>query len=265
MVKTFLLLCVFTVFSIYIPDSIKAQVVINEFSSSSSTDWVELYAFDDVNISGWYLDDYDTESKLKVFPDGTLIGPSSNSLLVIDVGTRLNKNGDEISLFNNTNTPIDKINYGDRGGVCIPFETESIGRYPDANSTIDRFKVSSKGQSNNSSELNPCPTPTAAAISTNTPSPKPTNSPNPKPTNSPVPTSPKLKPTTLETDLATVNTNDKSQVLGVIEEDRRPTPVSEVGINNQNLREFPNAAIALVISGMGIIIYATILFIKKRH
>ena len=62
--------------------TISAQVVINEFSSSTSDDWIELFAYENTDISGWILDDDGTTTDMKDIPSDIIIGPSSNQFYV---------------------------------------------------------------------------------------------------------------------------------------------------------------------------------------
>jgi hypothetical protein len=181
--KIFFLLSIF-LFLLF-PSEVLAQVVINEFSSSTASDWVELFALEETDVSGWFLDDDGTATNMATIPEGTTMGAST--YYVVEVSNRLNKNGDIISLFTKDGALVDRVPYGSKGGVCVPSESGSVGRYPDANSTIERFLLPTKGASNDLAQLNPCPTPTP----TPTPSPTPTSTitPTPTPTLTSIPTS----------------------------------------------------------------------------
>ena len=150
---------------------VSAQVVINEFGSyETSGDWVELYAYEDTEISGWII--RDTTSIVETISTGVTIGPSSSSYYVVEVGNRLNRNGDVIKLLKaDDSTLVNEIVYGDAGGVCSPESGQSAGRYPDANSTIERFSSPTKGSSNDAATLAPCSTPTTEPTVTETPAP----------------------------------------------------------------------------------------------
>ena len=250
--------------------TVKAQVVINEFSSSTSFDWIELYGFEDTDMSGWILDDFDTSTNIKVFPSGTIIGPSSIPFLVEDVGNRLNNSGDVIVLYNVFGTKADEIPYGDKGGVCIPTEIGSVGRYPDAVNVVERFRNFSRNASNNLAELDPCPTPTLEPTNTTTPTPKPSST--PKPTNTPVltsiptqnkiPTAKLKEEQSVESDLLSEQSDNRNyEVLGIKKND---------GVNDEYLPEtenkkenFPFIAGVFIIVGMGLISFPVIVFLKQ--
>ena len=108
----------------------KAQVLINEFSSYDSPgDWVELYAIETTDISGWHLRDTSATND-KIIPEGTML--NAGSFYIIEYSNYLDKSGDVIYLKKADNsTVVDSIPYGDEGGVCAPGSGESVGRYPD--------------------------------------------------------------------------------------------------------------------------------------
>jgi len=138
----------FFVFFFLSASTTSAQVVINEFSSSDSNDWVELYALEKTDISGWILDDEGTKTNIRVIPANTIIDTDIKTIYLIDsdfVKDRLNNSGDIITLYKSDGmTIVDQISYGNKGGVCSPNMGESAGRYPDSNATIERFKSPTK-------------------------------------------------------------------------------------------------------------------------
>lgn len=178
-------------------------MVINEFESwKSSGDWIELYSFEDIDISGWIIRD-NADSAVKRIPDGTSIGPSTNQFFVVEVGNRLNRDNDIIKLLKQDDfTIIDQIKYGIVGEVCMPLENETVGRYPDSNSTVERFKIATRGFTNNDSEFDSCPTPSPIPTVTATMTPTLTLTPTPKPTVTIKPTS-TPKPTYTQTPTVT--------------------------------------------------------------
>ena len=265
---------VFILFFVF-ANSASAQVVINEISSSSSPDWIELYAFEDINISNWIIDDYETSSDMKTIPDGIIIGPSSNSFYIVEVSNRLNNGGDAISLLKPDRSEVDKISYGSKGGVCIPSESGSVGRYPDANPTIERFKTSSKDLTNNNIELDSCPSPSPEPTNTPVPTQKPTATPKPNSTSKPTsttkpistpgnsPTSKQLvKSATInlnpsETELVNEDQNNpdlKNLALGISDNTATitQTPISEN--DEEDNKRFPLTAGIFIITGAGFLI-----------
>lgn len=179
----------FLLYWIVLPKEINAQVVINEFSSDTSDDWVELFSPEDVDISGWLLKDSGTSTAMETVAIGTIIGPSNSIHLSFNVGKRLNKSGDVITLISTDGvTVVDEIPYGDKGGVCLPTASGSAGRYPDGSSTVERFSVNTKGATNDSAILDLCPTPTPTSSPTDVPQPTDSPSPTQEPTATNVPT-----------------------------------------------------------------------------
>lgn len=232
-------------------------MVINEISSWDSTgDWIELYALENTDISGWILRD-NANKPIKTVPGGTIIGPSTNSFYVIEAGNRLNKDSDFIKLLRSDDaTVVDSIIYGESGSPCAPGQGESIGRYPDANSVIDRFSAVTKNSSNNLGTLLSCPTPTFEP--TNSPAPtatsKPTDAPTLKPTYTPKPTS------KTEVKAAKTDGTESSEFLSQNEEDQNllglrytntptffsPTPQ----IKGDATNNFPYTAGLLIVLGL---------------
>lgn len=173
---------VFLLFFIF-PQKIWAQVYINEFSSyESQGDWIELYATEDTDISNWVLRDTSV-SKMKTIPEGTTIGPSTSQYFTLDVGNRLNRDGDKIELRQaDDSTVVDQVWYGDSNEVCPPETGQSAGKTPDGTGVWRRFSSQSKNAANTQG-TSPCanqntPNPTVAP----TPTPTPTLSPTPRPT-----------------------------------------------------------------------------------
>jgi len=265
--------CVISLF-LFVSERIYAQVVINEISSFESTgDWIELYAFEDVDMSGWIIRDSAT-SIISTVENGTVVGPSANPFFIIDASNRLNKSGDIVKLYKSDDvTLVDQLPYGDQGGVCAPQSGQSIGRYPDANSTIERFSSPTQGTSNNTSTLNPCPSPTPEPLPTNTSTPKPTFT--PKPTSTPIPTATSIptntstlspKPSTKE-DLQ-MDKEEKSdvenrepEILGAEKDSQTPNSSDEI---NKEEKKFPLVAGALVLVGAGFLGFSAFLFLKNR-
>jgi len=212
------------------PKSAFAQVVINEFSSASSDDdWVELYSSEDIDISGWVLDDENTSTEIYTFPENSKIGPSTNSYVVVDksvvgkIYNRLGNSNDKITLYRLDLSVGDEVAYGLEDEVCAPDSIESsVARIPDGGNVLDRLQNSTKGITNGISVTNPCPSPTPLPTNTPTPTPKPSHTPTPQPTSKPVSTP---KPTTTSKPISTVTltptmepTNTSSPTATSIEE-----------------------------------------------
>ena len=120
-----------------------AQVVINEIGILGSPDWIELYAYEDVDISGWYIDDDNTSSNVFTFPAGTVVGPSSTKFITENVSDRFNNSGDIVRLYKGDGTLIEEISYGNKGGVCLPVSASgSIGKTTDGGNYPERFSTS---------------------------------------------------------------------------------------------------------------------------
>jgi hypothetical protein len=109
----------------------RPEIVINEFSSYNTTgDWIEFYnkGTSEILLDGWSINDSDSEMHAFGASDNILAG----SYLVVDVGSRLNRDGDTITLLNGSET-VDEVTYGSGADEApAPGEGNSTGRYPDA-------------------------------------------------------------------------------------------------------------------------------------
>ena len=274
MIRIFLILSL--VFFLF-PSNSFAQAVINELSSWETTgDWIELFAFENTDISGWILRDK-ANTPIETIPIGTIIGPSSSSFYVIEAGNRLNKESDQIKLLKGDDvTVVDSIIYGEADSPCAPGQGETIGRYPDANSLVDRFSNATKNSSNNNGTRLPCPTPTSPPSNTSVPTPttKPTNTSDP--TKKPSPT---IRPTpksevktaiaeeTGEIEPTKINEGNREQVGSSYTNTREsPTPTPQVKGNTTN--SFPYTAAFLIVLGLffiGVSVFAFLRNQKKRY
>lgn len=186
---------------------VSAQLVINEFSSGTTSDWVELYntSTDAADLSKFRLEDANGNGKNKRL-EGTVAG---GGLVTISFSNWLNNGGDSINLYFSGNTdPIDSIGYGAGTDICIPDGNQSIGSQPDGSGNIVRFANPSKDQSNNKADTDPCttPTPVPTKVPSSTKKPSPTTKPTPTSTPLPIQT-PDITETPTTT--STVSPTDK--------------------------------------------------------
>ncbi len=251
--------------------SASAQVVINEFSSATNLDWIELYAHEDTDISGWILDDDGTETDMVVISENVIIGPSSNAYYVVEVSNRLNLTGDIIKLFKNDSiTLIDEISYGNKGGICIPSELGSIARVPDANPHFYRLSNHTIGLTNGDLVTDPCPTPTPIPTSTNTPTPKPTATSKPTVTFAPtkIPTlKPTVKPTKTTISSVPIAENDNEEdgeILGIQGKNQNTPTLTDISEDENSEKKFPILAGVFMIGGLGFMGAAAYPFLKDR-
>lgn len=229
------------------------SVVINEFlpNPTSGNDWVELYnpTSNTVNIGGWFLKDEAT-THIADFSLSTSI--AAGSYLAIDVGSRLNKDNDTVTLYNNSNETIDSRIYSQNPGDNI-----SVGRYPDGDAWIN-LQNPTKGSSNSSGNPVPTstPTPTPTPAPTATPAPTSTTSPTQSPTPSPKPTS-TPKPTAIPTSRPTITENstpideDLPDIDLSINNAMESTPTIEpevLGTNSAKISK-PGLPVILIITG----------------
>lgn len=227
------------------------SVIINEFlpNPTSGNDWVELYnpTSNSISIGNWYLKDEAT-THIADFSISTSV--AAGSYLAIDVGSRLNKDNDTVTLYNNLNETIDSRIYSQNPGDNI-----SIGRYPDGDAWVN-LQNPTKGNSNNSGNPVPTPTPTVAPVLTSTSSPTqtPTSTPTPKPTAAPSFT-PTIKPTIILVDSVSENYASVNEDLPEIDLsinnaiEFTPTIEPEVLGTDSARKSKPTLPIILIIAG----------------
>ncbi len=170
--------------NIFSPSISLAAPQINEFSSSTSDDWIEIYNPDSIaiDLSNFKIRDSTENNKLDL--SGIL---TPQSFIIFDWANKLNNSGDIIRLVQvSDNLTVDQVAYGNQGGLIAPGIDQSAGRLTDGGGIWTIFTTSSKNSSNNSSAVFTPPTPTPSKTPTPTkspPTPKPdTNSPAKSPT-----------------------------------------------------------------------------------
>lgn len=158
-----------------------ANPLINEFSSTTSDDWVELYNPTEQAVA---LSEYELRDEAATAKE--LVGVlSPHSLFVIEWGNRLGNNGDTFRIVRKVdNEQVDSISYGD-DSLHSPEGSQTAGRKIDGHSEWVVFESATKGTSNIAAVFN-TPTPTM----TPTPTPEPTSTPTktPTPIKTPTPT-----------------------------------------------------------------------------
>lgn len=217
--------------------SVSASVYINEFSSGSDPEWIELYnnSGSAVEITGWSIKDKANAPK-------SLTGsiPANGYFVFENSSGWLNNDGDIITLYDNS-TPsaqiISHVVYGNEPDAQVddPDEDKSSGRTPDGSSLWLRNLTWTKSSSNpNAPTATPPPTATPQPTSTPTPgptaTPAPTSTPKitptPKPTATPKPTTPLRPPTYPPADNVSsgevLSQSDDVNLIGIL----TPSPVS---------------------------------------
>ncbi len=163
------------VISLLSPSYSFASPQINEFYSSTSDDWVEIYNPDPdpVDMSIYKIKDSTDNNKLDL--SGVV---SPQGFMVFEWANKLNNGGDIIKLVQiSDNSVVDQVTYGNQGGLIEPGINQSAGRISDGASSWTIFSTASKNSSNNSSPTFTPPTPTPSKTPTPTktpPTPKPT-------------------------------------------------------------------------------------------
>lgn len=178
----------------FFPKHVFAALYINEFSSDTSPDWVEIYnnsSAETVDLALYKLKDNSTSGNEKDL-SGQL---APGGFISFDWGNSLNKTGDIINLIKiNDGFLIDKVAYGDQGtDVTAPSSAQTGGRQIDGTGGWVIFSISTKNATNNTSTpvptatLTPTPSPTPTTVPTPTKTPTPTSTPKPAATSTPKP------------------------------------------------------------------------------
>src|SRR3990167_9326061 len=147
---------------------VEAVVVINEFSSGTTSDWVELFnnGAEPVDLTGYRLRDSTTSNKKDL--SGSL-GPGG--WLSFGFSNYLNNSGDVVKLVQivgESETGIDEVSYGEESDICAPAAAEAVGRKPDGVGSFVRLAAATRDAANVADEL-PCATPTPSPTPTATP------------------------------------------------------------------------------------------------
>lgn len=237
-------------FSLVTPQA-AAQVLINEVSPVTSSEWVEIYnsGSETVSLKG-YVVNFGSESQNKEFCDGTTI--SANTHISITLTTSwLSNTGDTITLKKDSAT-IDSVSYGN-DTLGVPTNTQSLIRAPAGG----LWSISDTPTPAVDSVSFECPTPTtvpATPILTSTPKPTATQTPTPtvKPTNTIAPSPTSSRNVTYPTSKANVGklsttTLGPTAVLGaktakepeelVVSKASSPTPSKEKKLDSQTLTQ----------------------------
>lgn len=210
------------------------DVVINEFFSNGSSDWVEIFnkSSNPVDLSIYRLRDGSATNKINL--SGSI---GSNGFVTFPWGDKLNNGGDSIKLVlaSDESIIIDQVGYGNAGSdVVAPSINQTAGRQTDGDGSWVLFSSGSKGTPNSSSQLAPTPTiePTSSPTPTKTPtptiSPTPTNAPTPTKTPTPIKTpTPTKTPTPIKERSESTPTSSKKAVLAASDKTSSKTPTPD--------------------------------------
>ena len=174
---------------------VSAQVVINEVSPFSDTEWVELYNASESAeyLKTYFLDDdasFESDEKSKDKKSLAGINLSNTTYPVFEgFSAFFNNPGDTVVLFDANGNIKDQYIYSENYGDNLTF-----GRNPDQTGSFVLLESATKGSKNSGIKASPNPTPsisptpkpsvspsvTPSPISTSSPSPKPTPKPTPK-------------------------------------------------------------------------------------
>lgn len=260
-----------------------AQLKINEFSSGSGEDWVEIFneSEESLDLSSYEIRDSTDSNKLAL--TGII---RSREFAVFDWPNKLNNGGDIVRLISKLGgSSMDELAYGDSGDLPAPDSLTVLARSPDGGDDLV-LASPSKGTTNNGQQIFPTPTPTPTVTPTpqRTPTPirTPTPTRSPTITRTPTPTkTPKPSPTTAgeedhEIKKITVNSAGSLQVdERFSSEASYPTAVLEKSSDAEDLdvsdaevlgaeSRIDRLRLLIPIGGLLFIVCAILLFLKRK-
>jgi len=238
------------------PAPVSAQVVVNEFSSGSTNDWVELYyvstATESASLAGYSIQDsgsYNNDLSGEIDPNG---------FVVFEVGNRLNKAGDIIKLVDPLGV-VSEVSYGDKGGVCVAESGESIGRSTDGTGGFVKFASPTKSLANTSQE-------SECVVATPEPTVESTPTPTPLPSVTAIATATPLAKRTARPSLVPKSTPRESDVLALRAQLRSSEP--EASEEEEEIEEESGGvslfAILLILVGVVFLGVGAYPFLKMR-
>lgn len=249
---------------------IHAAISINEFSSGSNPEWIELYnnSSTEVDLTNWYFTD--ALGHKEVFST-TILG--NNYFLYkknVDSGGWLNNNGDTIYLYDNATpsaTLVDAVTYGPGKPVGSPASDKSAGRVPDGSGNWVNNLAWSQASPN------PTPAPTNTPSPTNTPTPEPSATPTNIPTSAPKPTAPpkptptqivELIPSIGEREFVNARQDPTTGKLIDLGEESNAPPTSEqvLGTTTSGSKLIP---VILIVLGVGGLVTSLVLLFRHAR
>jgi len=260
---------------------VRAKIIINEFSSATSDDWIELYnnSENEVNINGYSLEDT-ASSKIREF--GEVVFPP-NAYCAIEVSNRLNNTGDVI-ILKHSSDKVDCIAYGSGNGeTCegeetlleAPSDIQTASRAPNAG-TEWTLAGATKGFSNNDTikpeEVLECVAATPTPTPTKSPSDSPVPSVAPSTTLAPTPTPTPTKPATVapKPSVQASSTPRETSVAKAVLALETQIPVETATPRETATRSNTGIVIVLLLVGAGCLVFsvyplAKAYFAQKRN
>lgn len=235
------------------PQKTIASVLINEFSSSTDPEWIELYNDDDieVNLSGYLLEDGNSSKTDDLNLNGII--SAKGFVVFTHLEGWLNNGGDTIKLYNNASPSaiIDQYTYGSVDS------TKSVARIPNGS---ENWQIT-LNITNNS--INPTASPNPTQSPTNPPTNSPTQAATANPTIKPIPTKTGTPKTTSTPTIEAEVTNEPENLIT----DVKITDATPVGIvaGATTTKKSPILAIIFIISGIGFLGYCGYLLYNMKH
>lgn len=258
MTKYFFIFVWLITFTFIFSASSYAEIVINEFSTYSSQDWVEVYntSKSSIDLSSYRLRDSTASNKKDL--TGTIEG---EKFVSFSFGNDLNKAGDRLKLIKvegDKETVVEEISYGDAGGICEPQENQTIGKVPDGSASVVRLNNATR-DAPNTKDTALCISPSPTSEPSIAPTPKPTSSPSSSPnlvaSMIALKSSPKISPK------ITPSPSEKENI-GEVVATKKPLASTEVlGASKSAVTQFP---FGLLIVGIGIVMAGAAGFMAFR-
>lgn len=131
--------------AVFAAPGIPRQVVINEFSSGTSSDWIELYNTTGAptDLTGWKIKDAAGNDKLL---SGSL---AAHGFTSVNFSSWLNADGDTIIVEDDAGVAINTVVYGTAGSVAAPSAAQFAARATDNSDTWELRTTSSRDATNN--------------------------------------------------------------------------------------------------------------------
>src|SRR3989344_2022068 len=257
MPKVVVLLGFFVVSTIFVPSVYAyANLVINEFlanQSSGQDEWVEFYNPDDLDLTGYWIDDdidfvsdsgnsskkQLTASNLNVSNPTLPYATLSSSMFNDSCGSSC----DYVALFSPDGSIVDQFQYTSE---MIEQEGKTIGRSPDGPNSFTVLSSQTKGSQNSIPQPSPTPTPQSTTSQSTSPASGKSKSPSPTPKNSSSPASSKKTTSVLGSSKSAEITRSPVSEISL---SASPTPSAEPKAESSN-----KLKIAGTVAGSGAIV-----------
>ena len=257
MPKVVVLLGFFVVSTIFVPSVYAdANLVINEFlanQSSGQDEWVEFYNPDDLDLTGYWIDDdidfvSDSGNSSKKQLTASNLNVSNPTLPYATLSSSMfndtcGSSCDYVALFSPDGSIVDQFQYTSE---MIEQEGKTIGRSPDGSDAFTVLSSQTKGSQNSIPQPSPTPTPQSTTSQSSSPTSGKSKSLSPTPKNSSSPASSKKTTSVLGSSKSAEITRSPVSEISL---SASPTPSAEPKAESSN-----KLKIAGTVAGSGAIV-----------